>query len=513
MISLPPQFGEKYDLLFRNVLIYDGSGLPPFFGDVAVQGDRIAAVEQLGVIPQGTAASEVDLAGLALAPGFIDSHTHDDRIILDAPNMLPKISQGVTTVIVGNCGISLAPVTFSSGSPPPPMNLLGDEGAYEFSCFADYAERVRKTVPAVNVAALIGHSSLRLATMADIQKPASEQEISAMCALADEAMEQGAIGFSSGLFYLTNAAATPQEVIAVATRFAQHGGVYATHMRDEFDQVLESIEESLSSAGAASIPLIVSHHKCAGVANWGRSLETLPVLEAASYRQEVNLDVYPYSAGSTYLRLDLVTDTYPIRIAWSKPYPEMRGRDLVEIAKEWGVDIHEAAEKLQPAGAIYFQMNEADVRRVLSSRLAMIGSDGLPLDDHPHPRLWGTFPRVIGHYARDLQLFSMETAIHKMTGLTAQVFRLKDRGQIRPGAFADLVVFDPARIIDRATYDEPIQLSDGILSVYVNGVRSYSAEAGVESRAGRLIGNSNEEFRRPVECVQTHHEQGTEFPQ
>ena len=186
--------------------------------------------------------------------------------------------------------------------------------------------------------------------------------------------------------------------------------------------------------------------------------------------------------------MDLVTTDYRIMIAWSTPHPEMGGRDLADIAKEWGVDIHEAARRLDPAGAIYFQMNEDDVRRVMSFPLAMIGSDGLPHDAHPHPRLWGTFPRVIGHYARDEKLFPLETAIHKMTGLTAGTFRLKDRGRIAPGAFADLVVFDPDTIIDKATYDDPRVLSAGIDEVYVNGALSYAAGKGVVGRAGRLVG-------------------------
>jgi N-acyl-D-amino-acid deacylase len=189
--------------------------------------------------------------------------------------------------------------------------------------------------------------------------------------------------------------------------------------------------------------------------------------------------------------MDLVTSDYPIMIAWSTPHPETGGRYLKDIAAEWDVDIHEAARRLDPAGAIYFQMDEADVRRVMRFPLAMIGSDGLPHDAHPHPRLWGTFPRVIGHYARDEKLFPLETAIHKMTGLTASTFRLKDRGTIVPGAYADLVVFDPETIIDKATYEDPKVLSAGIDAVYVNGTRSYAAGDGVVGRAGRLVGGKN----------------------
>jgi N-acyl-D-amino-acid deacylase len=314
---------------------------------------------------------------------------------------------------------------------------------------------VANTTPGVNVAALVGHSALRLATMSDIRHKASDAEIGAMLDHVEEAMENGATGFSTGLFYPTNAAADADEVAQIASRFAERGGVYATHMRDETDRVLDSIAETLSTAERAKIPVVISHHKCAGPANWGRTTETLPVIEAASRKQPVAVDCYPYAAGSTNLRADLISDQYRIMIAWSRAVPEATGRDLSDIAAEWGVDIREAARRLDPAGAIYFQMDEADVRRVLSFPLAMIGSDGLPHDDHPHPRLWGTFPRVIGRYARDIGLFPMETAIHKMTGLTAKTFRLEGRGVLAPGAFADLVVFDPDTILDEATYDDP----------------------------------------------------------
>jgi N-acyl-D-amino-acid deacylase len=489
---MPPTSDESapiYDRVFRGVLVYDGSGDKPFAGEVAIAGDRIVRVGPPGSIPRDSAANEHELAGKAIAPGFIDAHTHDDRIVLDAPDLLPKISQGVTTVIAGNCGISLAPVMFA-GDPPPPMNLLGGRQAYEFPTFAEYARAVRETVPAVNVAALVGHSALRLATMSDVGAPAGPAEIGAMLEKVDEAMANGAAGFSTGLFYPTNAAAGIDEVSAIAARFSAHGGVYATHMRNEMDDVLDSIAESVATTGRAGIQLVISHHKCAGVRNWGRTKQTLPVIAEAARRQPVALDVYPYTAGSTNLRPDQVTGDYRIMIAWSRPHPEATGRDLADIATEWGVDLHEAARRLDPAGAIYFQMDEDDVRRVLAFPLAMIGSDGLPHDDHPHPRLWGTFPRVIGRYARDLGLFPIETAIHKMTGLPARVFKLEGRGRIAEGCFADLVVFDPDTIIDRATYDDPKQFSAGVEMVVVNGRLSWEAGASTVSRAGRLVGGT-----------------------
>ena len=299
-----------YDHVFRNARIIDGSGAAPFDGELATRGDTIALVGPAGTVPAGSGVDEHDLKGRALAPGFIDTHTHDDRIVIDRPDMLPKISQGVTTVVTGNCGISLAPVTFDK-DPPPPMNLLGSEKAYEFPAFADYARALASIVPGVNVAALIGHSALRLATMSDIRVKASDAEIGAMLEHADEAMENGAAGFSSGLFYPTNAAADIDEVSRVAARFASHGGVYATHMRSEMEPVLDSIAETLETATRADIPVVISHHKCAGPKNWGRTRETLPAIEAAARKHPVGLDAYPYAAGSTNLRADLVTDEYP----------------------------------------------------------------------------------------------------------------------------------------------------------------------------------------------------------
>jgi N-acyl-D-amino-acid deacylase len=252
--------------------------------------------------------------------------------------------------------------------------------------------------------------------------------------------------------------------------------------------VVESLDETFATAARARVPVVISHHKCAGPRNWGRTAETLPLIAAARERQPVGLDAYPYAAGSTILREDLVTDAYRILVSWSGPHPEAAGRDLAAVAAGWGVDLREAARRLQPAGAIYFQMDEADVRRVLTFPPTMIGSDGLPHDRHPHPRLWGTFPRVLGRYARELGLFPLEVAVHKMTGLTARTFGLVGRGRIAPGCFADLVVFDPATVIDRATYERPCEPAAGIEHVFVNGVLSWSAGmTTVRRRAGRLL--------------------------
>jgi N-acyl-D-amino-acid deacylase len=277
-------------------------------------------------------------------------------------------------------------------------------------------------------------------------------------------------------------------VIAVADALRAAGGMYVTHMRDEGVDVLKSIEETLRIGREAGVPVVISHHKCAMPENYGRSTETLPAIDAAAKHQRVDFDVYPYTAGSTVLMPERVREDVPTKIAWSIPHPDKSGRFLTDIAAEWGVGLRETAERLTPAGAIYFQMDEQDVQRIMAHDLSMIGSDGLPHDSFPHPRLWGTFPRVLGHYARDLGLFSLETAVHKMTGRTAAVFGMTDRGVIREGAYADLVLFDPATVADTATFENPVQASAGIVETWVNGQSAYVfGEGATAARAGRLV--------------------------
>jgi len=476
----------RCDLIIRDVTVFDGTGAPRVRADVGVTGDRIAAVGDLGA---ASADREVVATGLALAPGFIDAHTHDDRAVLCGPEcMLCKMSQGVTTVVVGNCGISLSPVRMAT-RPPPPLDLLGDESFWTFGSFAEYAERLARDPAPVNTYALIGHMSLRVEAMGgDTQRAATDKEAAQMRARLAEALAQGASGFSTGLYYPPNMMAPTDEVIAVAEALRAAGGVYVTHMRDEASDVLVSIEETLSIGRAAGVPVVISHHKCSMPENFGRSTETLPAIEAGARGQRVDFDIYPYPAGSTVLMPDRVRGDVPVRITWSIPHPEMAGRMLDDIAAEWGLELVQAAERLTPAGGVFHQMDERDVQRILRHPLAMIGSDGLPHDAFPHPRLWGTFPRVLGHYARDLGLFSLEAAVHKMTGRTAEVFGLADRGVIRPGAFADLVLFDPATVRDAATYEQPAQASEGIVETWVNGRSAYVHGLGATAaRAGRLV--------------------------
>ncbi|HUY81436.1 MAG TPA: D-aminoacylase [Acidobacteriaceae bacterium] len=473
----------RSDALIRNAMLYDGSGAEPEVADVAISGDRIVAIGPKLVCD---ATATVEANGLALAPGFIDTHTHDDTVVLRSPQMQPKISQGVTTVVTGNCGISAAPVQLK-GDPPDPMNLLGNAGAFRFPTFAAYVAAVAEARPAINVAALVGHTSLRSNHMDRLDREASSDEVAAMRAQLEEALAHGALGLSTGLAYLSANAATTDEVIALAEPLAAAEAIYTTHLRSETAAVLEALQEAFTIGGRSRVPIVVSHLKCAGVDNWGRSTEILAALDAARAEHPVACDCYPYAASSSTLDLRQVDERVKITVTWSTPHPEMASKTLAEIADEWGLPQVDAARRLQPAGAIYHCMSEDDVRRVLRHPATMIGSDGLPLDPHPHPRLWGTFPRVLGRYSREEKLFPLAEALHKMTGLPAQNFRLDRRGLIREGYFADLVLFDPATIRDAATFDDPEQPAVGVHSVWVNGAQSYTVGGVTEKRAGRFL--------------------------
>ena len=358
-----------------------------------------------------------------------------------------------------------------------------------FGSFGEYAERLRTDPAPVNTVALIGHMSLRVeAVEGDLDRAATDREAEQMRRRLAEALSEGASGFSTGLYHGPSAHAPTEEVVAVAEALRAGRGLYVTHMRDEGAGVLASIEETLRIGRDAGAPVVISHHKCAMPENYGRSVETLPAIEAGARNQTVDFDMYPYAAASTVLIPARVRDDVVTKVTWSVPHPEMTGRILTDIAAEWGMTPRLAAERLLPAGAIYFQMDEADVQRILAHPRAMVGSDGLPHDSFPHPRLWGTFPRVLGHYSRDLGLFSLEAAVHKMTGRTAGIFGLADRGVVRPGAYADLVLFDPTTVRDAADFDHPAQPSEGILETWVAGQSAYVFGSGATSaRAGRLV--------------------------
>ncbi len=479
----------RYSLLIRHGTLIDGTRAPRYEADVAVQGGRIAAI---GKLDKARADTEIDASGRIVAPGFIDAHTHDDRLLLSAPEMAPKASQGVTTVVAGNCGVSLAPAPRGMRKPvPPPLDLLDLEGGwFRFPTFAAYVEELRAHPAATNCALLVGHTSLRVQTMDDLERPASSAEIRRMRELADEALAAGAIGVSTGLYYEPAAAAPAEEVIEVCRPLAQRNGLYCTHMRDESDRVLDSLEETFRVGRELGVPVVVSHHKVVGTPNYGRSAQTLPLIASRMREQKIGLDCYPYCASSTILTASRVGVASKVLVTWSKPHPEFAGMELAEIAKKMGLGIEDAIAKLLPAGAIYFSMDEKDVQRILAFEQTMIGSDGLPHDAAPHPRLWGTFPRVLGHYARGLGLFPLETAVHKMTGLTAKTFGLAERGVLKEGCAADITLFDAGTVDEAATFARPIQPAKGIDAVIVNGAVVWKDGKATGARPGRVLARS-----------------------
>jgi N-acyl-D-amino-acid deacylase len=474
---------EKCDLLIRNAYVIDGTGTPGFLSDVAVKDGRVTAMGQL---PALAADRLVDAEGKVLAPGFIDAHTHDDQVLLSNPDMVNKVSQGVTTVITGNCGFSLAPVAYTHEMPLS-FGLLGAPEGYEFPDFGAYLETLEARPAAVNAGVLVGHSALRYGAMDRLDRAATAEETAQMRTVMEHCMAVGALGLSTGLHYPPAKAATTEEVIEIAKVVGQHGGIYTTHMRNEADEIDAAIEEALLIGREGDVPVLLSHHKLIDAKNHGRSVETLARINAARQEQTVAIDVYPYNAGSTVLDPVRCDGRYKVIVTWSKPFPEMAGKTVAEIATIWGVEGVEAGRRLLPAGAIYFMLDEADVQRIMTWPHAMFGSDGLPHDERAHPRLWGTFPRILGHYVRELGLFSLENAVHRMTGMTAAYFGLQDRGIIRPGAFADLTIFDPATIIDRANYDSVDNVSDGILTVVVNGTVVWHDGVSTGKHPGKVL--------------------------
>ncbi|OYY78150.1 MAG: D-aminoacylase [Sphingomonas sp. 28-62-20] len=484
MTAVAPAGARRPELVFRNASVVDGTGAPRFEADVGVAGDRIVAIGRI----DRQAPREIDATGLCIAPGFIDAHTHDDAALLLTPSLDCKISQGVTSVVTGNCGVSLAPLVLTDGqAPPPPLDAVGPQGLFTFKSFAAYLEALTSSPPSVNVAPLVGHSTLRVSVMDSVNRPATAEERAAMAVMAEEAFAAGAIGISSGLFYPLAFAAPAEELHALVAIAGRAGGVYCAHIRDEADLVIAALDEAFAIARAGNAPLVLSHHKVSGKANFGRSRETLAHVARAATAQPIAFDMYPYAASSTMLNKKSWAAAERTLITWCDSHPEHAGRDLSDVAAEMGLSEEAAIDALVPAGGIYFMMDESDVERILSASDGMIGSDGVPMDAHPHPRLWGSFTRVIGHYARDRALFSIEEAIRRMTSLPARQFRLADRGVIAPGAFADLVLFDPATIADAATFANPKRPSLGIASVWVNGAEVWDGAAATAARPGRVL--------------------------
>jgi N-acyl-D-amino-acid deacylase len=487
------------DLMIRNAAVLDGTGAPPRMADVTVEGGRIAGIVEVGA--GGTATREIDAGGLTLAPGFIDTHAHDDGAFFRHPDMGFKLAQGVTTVVSGNCGFSAIPADPDQDSVAASGGILAGLVG-EFTDLEGYYQAVLERQPAINNMMLVGHNTVRTLVMGWEQRAPDAKELRAMRDHVARAIEQGACGFSTGLIYRPGRWSETDEVIELASEAKAFDALYTTHMRNEGDHLLDAVDETLRIGREADVHAHISHHKSAGRPNWGKVRESLAKVDAAlDAGQRVTLDVYPYTAGSgrmiEYFNLDRVSRDLAevIRIASCPAFREYEGRMLVDIAAEEGADVTDMVTKIltAPKGdrtiCIQFIIDEADVETNLAHADMMVGSDGIPdLRGKPHPRLFGTFPRVLGHYVRERGILSLPEAVRRMTSLSAATFGLTERGQIREGYWADLVLFDPAAIIDKATYDAPQSEPDGIRLVVVNGAVAYEradpSQAGIHTGAG-----------------------------
>jgi len=526
---------SSFDVLIRGGEVVDGTGSAPRRADVGVNGDRVEVVDDLS---GADAAEVIDATGKVVTPGFIDVHAHTD-LAASMPDKYGDIKtasllQGVTTEVCGNCGFTPFPLEparreefkeFLSG--------LFAEQRGGFATFAEYRDAISEFDLAVNLAPLVGHGSIRAGVMGMEDRPPADDELARMESAADQAFAEGAFGLSSGLIYPPGVYGQTEEVIALAKVAGRHGRPYATHMRDEADRVVAAIEEALRIGREGGTGVEISHHKLAGRNNWGRSEETLALIEKArDSGVDVTIDVYPYTAGSTYLAATLPpwvnsggapaiverlrdADTRQrigkeveagsdewqslvdkvgwesVVIATAAAHPEFEGKSMVEVGEALGLSPFDAACDLLIADPkvlmIIHMMDEADVQRILSAPYAMIGSDGVPTPGKPHPRIAGCFARVLGHYSRDLKLFPLAEAVRKMTSLPASRFGLKDRGAVAAGKIADLVVFDPATVIDRATYDDPLLAPAGVDAVLVNGKVAVRSGTDTRVRSGQVL--------------------------
>lgn len=485
-----------YDVVFRDVSIYDGTGGAPVVGDVAIVGDRIVDVG----VAAGTARETIEGRDRALAPGFIDVHTHDDFAAVLHPDMTFKVGGGVTTCIVGNCGMGAAPF----GAAARMARMFHPRASLPlWSGYGGYVARLTAAPPSANVGVLVGHGTLRAAVMDRKPTAPTAVELAAMQAIVREGLDAGALGLSSGLIYEPGRFADTDELVALASVLRGTGAVYATHIRDESVRLVTAVCEAIAIGERAGVPVQISHHKASGRTAWGLVRESLRVIDEARARGVVvHADQYPYTAASTVLsavfrdgRFDGpvgALDAGDVVIASAPSHPEWEGRAIPDVAAMLGTTPIAAATAVLAAepGAtvVAHSMREEDVQTVLRHPTTMIGSDGLPtLEGKPHPRLYGTFARVLGRYARELGVLTLSDAVHRMTGLPSATFGLRDRGHVRPGAFADLVLFDPDRIRDCATFDAPHQLPDGIDAVFVNGVRTIDAGRHTGARAGTVL--------------------------
>jgi N-acyl-D-amino-acid deacylase len=488
----------EYDLIVRNGRIVDGTGTPARDGSIGVRGDRIESVGEVS----GSGTHEIDAAGAVIAPGFVDVHAHDDAAVVKDPRVDFKIMQGVTTDVVGNCGAGNAPANdrfrplYAAGYGA----ILGVEDPPPWSSTAEYFAAVDHARPVINVAAYVPQGVVRMNVMGPERREPTEAEMAEMQRLVDEGMQAGAIGLSSGLIYVPGAYTKTEELIGLAKVVAKYGGIYTSHIRNEGAGVMKAVAEAIEIGEAAGCGVQISHHKSSGPGAYGLTNETLPfIAEARARGVDVTIDVYPYIASSSSLaamyrigRGAAFEQAEAIVASVKYNKEKYEGRYVRDIAADLDLPIREAVAKVledeeNTPSVIMFIMDEADVRRVVADDHCMVGSDGLPTDGKPHPRLYGTMARVLQHYVREEGLMPVEEAVRKMTSLPARKHRLGKRGVLAPGWVADVVVFDPDTIADVATYAEPRQYPRGVNHVVVNGQIAVQDGRQTDARAGRML--------------------------
>ena len=480
------------DTVIRNATIIDGTGAPRFVGDVSIEDGHIA---EIGEISGSVVDLEVDATGLVLAPGFVDVHTHDDGALVQHPDMTFKVSQGCTSVVVGNWCFSAIPAITGEST----LDLSGVEASW--SDLDGYRDAVEGLNPAVNAMMLVGHNTIRTLEMKGERGAPNDRQLSRMQEHVELAMQQGACGFSTGLIYRPGRWADTEEVLDLAKVVAPFGGIYATHMRNENDHLLEAVDEALHIGTEAGVWVQISHHKAAGRRNWGKVTESLAKVDAAvAQGARVTLDVYPYTAGSgPMVQYFDINNPDPelaqvIQLASCPAFREYEGRMLIDIASELDLSASETVQHIltAPEGKqtlwIQHVMDEGDVVTNLRHDRVMVGSDGIPdLAGRPHPRLFGTFPRVLGRYVREQGVLDLESAVRRMTSLSCDVHGLQDRGRVAVGNWADLVLFDPSLVLDIASYEDPKRESVGINNVWVNGQLAFEEGHHTQIGAGRVL--------------------------
>jgi N-acyl-D-aspartate/D-glutamate deacylase len=474
------------DILLQGATIHDGAGSPATVGDVAIRGDKIVAV---GKFAAGRVGRTIDCTGLVVAPGFIDLHNHSDRQVIDRRTraVVNYLLQGCTTIVTGNCG---------SG----PIDV------------ADFYDKIDAAGAGTNVAHLLPQGRLRDAVLGTAQRSPTKDELQRMKQLAEKAMQDGAWGMSTGLIYVPSSYADTDEITAIAKVVAASGGIYVSHIRNENVELLAAVNEAMKIGRAAGMPVHISHFKSSGRDSWGLVRRAADMIEQAQkLGQKVTADQYPYIASSTSLDATLIptwaraggraeliarfddeqlgarirqsmrrnlekrNGGETIQISRYAKHPEWAGKRLSEIAKAENIEPLELAIRISRnggAGIVNFSMDEADVRHIMQRRWVATASDGrayLPGADKPHPRSYGTFARKLGYYSIREQVLPLEQAVRSSTGLPAEILGLTDRGYVRVGLAADIVVFDPKTFIDRATFQQPHQYSAGVKFVFVNG--------------------------------------------